>query len=555
MKNNRFYPLVMALCIVSGILVGAFYANHFGGNKLNIIGSGNNKLTNLLRIIEDQYVDSVNVDSIVEAAIPQVLAELDPHSVYFTAEKAEAEAEVLHGSFFGIGVEFTLREDTIRIQNVIPDGPAERAGLIGGDKIIEINGVPFTGDSITSDEAMKRLKGPENTKVTVGVVRYGEKNIKHFTITRGEIQQKSIGAVYMIDDNTGYIKIKNFGETTYAEMLIALATLSEEGLGNLVLDLRENGGGYLQSAVQIANEFLPRNKLIVYTEGRKSKRQEYRSDGHGSYQHIPLIVMINEASASSSEILAGALQDNDRATIIGRRSFGKGLVQQEIAFPDKSRVRLTVARYYTPSGRCIQKPYVAGDEDSYVQDLINRYANGEFFSEDSIKHSGKKFFTSNGRVVYEGGGITPDIFVAEDTTLVTSYYRQIAMSGLALQFAYSYTDNNRQSLSRYATLKELKAYLATQNLVEKLVSYAEEHGVKRRNLMIRKSYSLLDRYIKSRVIYNIMSEDALTEYINEDDEVVAKAKEIFAAGEAFPKPPAEEELSDGDNGGQDTQKQ
>ncbi|MCD8282486.1 MAG: S41 family peptidase [Prevotella sp.] len=538
MKNNRFYPLVMALCIVAGILIGAFYANHFGGNRLNIIGSGNNKLTNLLRIIEDQYVDTTDIDSIVEAAIPQILAELDPHSVYFTADKAEAETEALHGSFSGVGVEFTIREDTVRVENVVPNGPAEHAGILAGDKIVTVDGKPFTGKEITNEEAMKRLKGPKDTKVKIGVLRYGSKEVKQFVITRGEIPQKSITAVYMIDDATGYIRIKNFGETTYAELLIALATLSESGLENLILDLRENGGGYLQSAVQIANEFLPKNKLIVYTQGRRSKRQDYRSDGHGSYQHIPLVVMINEASASSAEILAGALQDNDRATIIGRRSFGKGLVQQEIAFPDKSRVRLTVARYYTPSGRCIQKPYVAGDEDSYVQDIVNRYTNGEFFSEDSIKHTGKAFFTSNGRTVYEGGGITPDIFVAEDTTDVTSYYKQIAMSGLVLQYAYSYTDANRHILKNYPTLKELKAYLSRQGLVEEFAAYAEEHGVKRRNVMIRKSYSLLDRYVKSRIIYNMLSESAWTEYVNEDDEVVAKAKEILAAGEAFPKPPA-----------------
>ncbi len=543
MKSNRFYPLIMALCIVLGIVIGAFYANHFGGSRLNIITGGSNKLTNLLHIIEDQYVDSTNIDSIVEAAIPQVLAELDPHSVYFTADKAEAEDELLHGSFSGVGVEFTIREDTIRVESVIPGGPAERAGLLAGDKIVSIDGKPFVGKEVTNDEAMKRLKGPKDTKVKVGVLRYGSNGEKQFVITRGEIRQKSIGATYMLDDHTGYIRIKNFGETTYAELLIALATLSESGLEDLILDLRENGGGYLQSAVQIANEFLPKNRLIVYTEGRRSKRQDYRSDGHGSYRHIPLIVLINEASASSAEILAGALQDNDRATIIGRRSFGKGLVQQEIGFPDKSRVRLTVARYYTPSGRCIQKPYVAGDEDSYVQDLANRYNNGEFFSEDSIKHSGKAFHTANGRTVYEGGGITPDIFVAEDTSNVTSYYRQIAMSGLVLQFAYSYVDANRQTMKKCETLKDLEAWLTKQNLVEQFVAYADAHGIKRRNIMIKKSYSLLDRYIKSRIIYGMMSEEAWTEFVNEDDEVLAKAKEVIAAGEAFPKPPEEDEAA------------
>ncbi len=538
MKNNRFSPLIIALCVVLGILIGTFYANHFGGNKLNIIGSGSNKLTNLLHIIEDQYVDDADIDSIVEMAIPQVLAELDPHSVYLNAERAEAETALLRGSFYGIGVGFTIRNDTIHVENVIANGPAARAGILDGDKIVMIDGEPFVGKTITNEEAMRRLKGDKDTKVTIGVVRYGEKDVKEFVVTRGEITQNSITAAYMVDDRTGYIRIKNFGETTYAELLIALATLSEKGMKALILDLRENGGGYLQSAVQIANEFLSKNKLIVYTEGRRSQRQDYRSDGHGSYQHLPLVVLINEASASSAEILAGALQDNDRAMIIGRRSFGKGLVQQEIGFPDKSRLRLTVARYYTPSGRCIQKPYVGGDEEGYVQDLMKRYESGEFFSEDSIKHSGREFYTANGRPVYEGGGITPDIFVAEDTTNITSYYRQAVMSGLVLQFAYSYTDGNRQVLRKYSSLDELKAYLARQNIVEQFVVYAEGHGLQRRNLMIKKSYALLDRYIKSRIIYNMLNEDVWTEYINEDDEVVLKAKEILESGESFPQPPS-----------------
>ncbi len=537
MKNNRFSPLIMALCVIIGIIVGAFYANHFGGNRLNIIGGGSNKLTNLLHIIEDQYVDSTDIDSIVERTIPLVLTDLDPHSIYLNATKAETEAEYLRGSFSGIGVEFNIRQDTIHIQNVIADGPAEHAGVLAGDKVVSINGEPFVGKQVTNEEAMRRLKGEKGTKVTIGVVRYGEKDPLEITITRAEILQKSIAATYMMDNHTGYIRIKNFGETTYAELLIALATLTEYGLENLILDLRDNGGGYLQSAVQIANEFLPKNKLIVYTEGRRSKRQEYRSDGHGSYQRLPLVVLINEASASSAEILAGALQDNDRATIIGRRSFGKGLVQQEISFPDKSKVRLTIARYYTPSGRCIQKPYSHGEEDDYMQDIANRYTNGEFFSEDSIKHTGREFHTANGRSVWEGGGITPDIFVAEDTTNYTSYYKQAVMSGLILQFAFAYTDNNRQELKKYHTLPELVAYLDRQNIVERFATYAEEHDLKRRNLMIKKSYTLLDRYIKSRIIYNMLSEEAWVEYVNEDDEVILRALEVLRNGEAFPQPP------------------
>jgi len=408
-------PLWMALCVILGILVGTFYANHFSGNRLNIINSSGNKLNNLLHIVDDQYVDTVNVNDLVEKAVPQILSELDPHSVYIAAKDVQIANDDLKGSFSGIGIEFTIRKDTIRVQNVIGNGPAERAGVMAGDKIVEVDDSVFVGKKVTNEEAMHRLKGPRDTKVKLGILRYGETKLRHITVTRGEIPMKSITASYMLDDETGYIKIKNFGENTYPELLIALAKLSQEGFSNLVIDLRSNTGGYLASAVQIANEFLSKGQLIVYTEGRKSPRQEYRSDGRGSYQKMPLVVLIDEASASASEILAGAVQDNDRGTIIGRRSFGKGLVQQPIEFSDHSMIRLTIARYYSPSGRCIQKPYTSGSDKSYEEDLLNRYQHGEFFSQDSIKHTGPEYHTANGRVVYGGGGITPDIFVPEDT--------------------------------------------------------------------------------------------------------------------------------------------
>ena len=361
--KNRYMPLLMALCVVIGIVIGTFYANHFSGNRLNIINSGSNRLNNLLHIIDDQYVDTVNINDLVEKAIPQIVSELDPHSAYISAAEAQNVVDDLKGSFFGVGIEFVIREDTIHVQNVIADGPAERAGLLAGDKIVAVDGKKFVGKEVTSEEAQRRLKGEKGSKVKVGVLRYGCKKVLEYSITRDEIKTKSVSAAYMIDDKTGYIKVKNFGETTYAEFLVALATLSQEGFSNLIVDLRDNTGGYLESAVQMANEFLPSNSLIVYTEGRKSPRRDYRSDGRGSYQKIPLVVLINENSASASEIFAGAMQDNDRAQIIGIRSFGKGLVQQQLRFHDGSIIRLTVARYYTPSGRCIQKPYVAGEGD------------------------------------------------------------------------------------------------------------------------------------------------------------------------------------------------
>lgn len=536
-KNNRWMPLIMALCVIVGIFIGTFYANHFSGNRLNIINSGSNRLNNLLHIIDDQYVDKVNIDSLVDNAIPQILGELDPHSVYINAKDVQAANDDLKGSFSGVGIEFTIRQDTIHVQNVIKNGPADRAGILAGDKIVSVDGKPFVGKTVTNEEAMRRLKGPKDTKVKIGVKRYGQKAIKYFMVTRGEIPTKSISATYMLDDKTGYIRIKNFGETTYPELLIALAKLSQERFSNLVIDLRDNTGGYLNSAVQIANEFLPKNKLIVYTQGRKSQRQDYRSDGRGSYQNIPLIVLINEGSASAAEIFAGAMQDNDRATIIGRRSFGKGLVQQQIGFPDGSMIRLTIARYYTPSGRCIQKPYTRGEDSQYQQDLMSRYQHGEFFSSDSIKHTGPAYHTGFGRIVYGGGGITPDIFVPEDTLNITSYYKQAAMSGLILQFAYTYTDDNRIKLNNFKEMMQLSDYLAKQNMVDKFATYADRHGLKRRNLMLQKSHKLLNRYINSRIIYNMLDEEAWNEYINQDDPVISTALRVFKNNAAFPKKP------------------
>ena len=534
-KQNRYLPLFLAIAVAIGILIGSFFANRFSGNRLNIINSGSNRLNNLLHIIDDQYVDPVNLDSLVETAIPQILSDLDPHSVYISSKDAQISADDLKGSFSGVGIEFVIREDTVHVQGIIKNGPAERAGLLAGDKIVEVDGKKFVGKEVTNEEAMHRLKGPKDTKVKIGVLRYGEKKVKTFEVTRGDIPIRSVTSTYMIDDKTGYIKIKNFGQNTYPEMIIALAKLSQSGFSNLIVDLRDNTGGYLESAVKIINEFLPANKLIVYTQGRKSPRQDYRSDGKGSYQDIPLIILINESSASASEIFAGAIQDNDRGTIIGRRSFGKGLVQQQMGFTDGSMIRLTIARYYTPSGRCIQKPYTPGDGKDYEIDLLQRYQNGEFFSQDSIKHTGPAFHTGNGRTVYGGGGITPDIFVPEDTIGITSYYKEAAMNGLILQFAYTYTDNNRPKLNGFSEMRELDKYLLKQGLIEQFANYADSRGLKRRNLMIQKSHRLLERYINSRIIYNIMDEDAWTEYLNRDDNVIKNALEVFRKNEAFPK--------------------
>lgn len=537
-NKNRFTPLLMSLCVVIGIVIGSFYANHFSGNRLNIISNGSNKLSNLLHIIDDQYVDKVDMDSLVEKAIPQILAELDPHSVYISAADVEKATDELKGSFTGVGIEFTIRQDTIHVQNVIKNGPAEKAGIIAGDMIIAVDGKKFVGKIVTEDEAKHRLLGQKGTKVKITVKRFGHAKPITYTVTRGEIPTKTITATYMLDENTGYIKVNSFGEKTYPELLIALADLSQQGFSNLVIDLRDNVGGYMQSAVQMANEFLPKGKLIVYMEGRKQPRKEFRTDGHGAYQKIPLVILINEETASAAEIFSGAMQDNDRATIIGRRSFGKGLVQQQIPFPDGSMIRLTIARYYTPSGRCIQKPYVNGEDENYAQDLLTRYQRGEYFSQDSIKHTGPAYHTGLGRIVYGGGGITPDIFVAEDTANVTSYYKQAILSGLILQYAYTYTDNNRAKMKQFQKMLDLAKYLEKQNLVGDFVDYADHRGLQRRNLLIRKSHTLLDRFINSRIIYNMLDEQALYEYLNQDDPAITMALKVFRDHAAFPKAPA-----------------
>ena len=528
-------PLLMALCVIIGILIGTFYTNHFAGNRLNIINSGSNRLNNLLHIIDDQYVDTVNIDSLVEKAVPQILAELDPHSVYISAKDVQTANDDLRGSFSGVGIEFNIRKDTLHIQSVIKDGPADHAGLLAGDKVVSIDGKPFVGKMVTNEEAMHRLRGPKDTKVIIGVLRYGEKKAKQFTVVRGDITTKSVSAVYMLDDSTGYVRIKNFGERTYAEMLAALFELSTHSISNLVIDLRDNNGGYLQAATQMVNEFLPKNSLIVYTQGRKSPRTEYKSDGRGNYQQIPLVVLINEGSASAAEIFAGAIQDNDRGTVIGRRSFGKGLVQQQISFSDGSMIRLTIARYYTPSGRCIQKPYTLGDDAGYEQDMLTRYEHGEFFSQDSIKHTGPAYYTSIGRTVYGGGGITPDIFVPQDTANYTSYYKEALMSGLMLQFCYEYTDQNRQKLKEFTDEASLVKYIKKQNIVEKFAQYADGQGLRRRNLMIQQSHELLEQFIFSRLVYNMLDEQSWMQYLNSHDPVVKEALRVLKEGKAFPK--------------------
>ena len=555
-KNKlRYIPLIVAVSIVAGICIGTFYAKRFGNQERPGVGFAaptSNKLNGLLRIIDDRYVDTVRMSDLIEEAMPQILGELDPHSSYIPAKDLQAVNDDLRGSFSGIGVQFTIQQDTIHISDVISGGPSEKVGIMPGDRIVEIDDSAFVGKIVTNNESMKRLKGPKGSEVKLGIFRQGEKEILHFTIIRGDIPVKSIDAVYMLNDKLGYIKVEKFGETTYPEMLIALAKLHQENCEGLVIDLRGNTGGYMGSAIQMINEFLPKGQLIVYTEGRKSPRENYPANGTGSSQTLPLVVLLDEGSASASEIFAGAIQDNDRGTIIGRRSFGKGLVQQPIEFNDGSAIRLTIARYYTPSGRCIQKPYTKGKGEQYEMDLLTRYEHGEFFSQDSIKQDESHiYYTSLGRPVYGGGGIMPDIFVPQDTTGVSSYFSTAVNRGLTIQFAFQYTDQNRQKLNKYKTADELLKYLKTQNILEKFARFAESKGLKRRNILMYKSKDLFDRNLYGNIIYNMLNMEEYVKFLNQTDKTVLKAIEVLEKGESFPKAP-EQKVENEHEGTQET---
>ena len=497
-----------------------------------------NKLSAILHIIGNQYVDTVDMEDLVEKTIPKVLAELDPHSVYIPAKKAEESNQELRGSFSGIGIQFMIQSDTIYVSDVIHGGPAEKVGLMAGDRIVTIDDSLYVGKKISNDGAMKRLKGPKGSEVRLGIKRHGEKELLPYVIVRGNIPVKSIDATYLIDDRWCYIKINKFGETTYPEMLIALAQGIQKGMQGCIIDLRGNTGGYMGAAIQMVNEFLPKGEMIVYTEGKDVPRDEMYATGGGSCQKTPLVVLTDETSASASEIFAGAIQDNDRGTIIGRRTFGKGLVQQPIELGDGSAIRLTIARYYTPSGRCIQKPYTNGHNEEYELDLLNRFEHGEFFTQDSIKQDESHiYYTSLGRPVYGGGGIMPDIFVPQDTTGVTSYFSMAVNRGLTIQFSFQYTDKNRQKLQKYDNADDLLKYLKTQNILEKFAQFAESKGLKRRNILMNKSKALFERNLYGNIIYNMLNMEEYMKFLNQSDKTVLKAVEVLEKGESFPQAP------------------
>lgn len=526
--SNRFnskylIPIILAVGIVLGILIGNFYGSSFSGRGLSIINASSSKITDLMHLIDEEYVDKVDIDSLVERSLPNILHELDPHSTYASAEDVESEMQDLEGHFSGIGIQFYIYRDTVNVVKVIPGGPSEGCGIKAGDRIVKVDGKDFTGKNVDNDKAQKSLKGAKGSTVKLSILRPSARDGKlhDYIVTRGDVPVKSIEGVYMLDKQTGYIRVRSFGVTTYNEFLGALAELDSQGFSRLVIDLRGNLGGYMDTAIMMANEFLPKGSLIVYTEGRHSPRSEYKSDGQGSYQRMPLTVLVDEYSASASEIFSGAMQDNDRAQIIGRRTFGKGLVQKPVNFRDGSLVRLTIARYYTPSGRCVQKPYQMGDpEDAYERDLLNREMAGELFSADSIKTNGKVYKTVGGRKVYGGGGIIPDVFVPLDTLGYSPYIKEAFMRGLVPEFAYSYLDTHRAQLTAQ---KNLSQYLTGASLPKAFETYAAQHGLPRRGAMSAAARTFLQRYLVRYLISDLKGEEEAVKYYNSADLYIKEA--------------------------------
>lgn len=538
MNQKRNYsawiPLIIAISVIVGIFVGFVLPNPFKW----ISSDKDRKLNELLNIIKEQYVDAdVNTDELVESAIPAILAKLDPHSTYLPAKELIAAQEELDGRFSGIGVSFQLSNDTIVVIEVIPGGPSDRAGLHAGDRIVSIEGTPCTGTTIDVNMVREKLRGEKGSKVTVGIVREGINEQRSFTITRGDIPVNSVDAFYMYDKTTGYVKVSQFGKNTYEEFVNALNSLDNQGAKRFIIDLRENGGGYLEVAILMVNEFLPDRRVIVSTEGRyRRDNSKFYSDGSGHFQEKELVVLIDEYSASASEIFAGAIQDNDRGLIIGRRSFGKGLVQRQIELSDKSAIRLTIARYLTPSGRCIQKPYGDG-ENAYQKDILDRYSNGEIYSKDSIKiDRAKIFYTTTGRKVYGGGGIIPDIFVPADTTGTSPYYLEVASKGLIQDYALSYVTSHRASLKKMKDYKELLRNLpANDQIINDFVRYAANKGVPARWQYIHQSQDIITNIIKAFIARDILGQSAFYPIFNRIDTTIDSAIKAFNKHQAaFP---------------------
>lgn len=542
-KVFLWLPLVIAISIAIGIFVGNSFTKYSGRTTLGpLFRTSTTKLDALLDYMNQAYVDTVNIHDIVENAIPTIISTLDPHSAYITAEDMQSTGTELEGHFGGIGVEFMIQDDTIRIVNVTMGGPSEAMGIMAGDKIVTVNDSVFAGNGLNNNKVMKTLRGPKGTKVKIGIKRSTTEDVLSFDITRADVPVTSVDASYIIDDGIGYIKISKFGGTTYDEFLSAIAKLKTQGAKAFIIDLQQNTGGYLGAANLLTNEFLKAGQLIVYTEGRTYPRESFYADGSGTCKEDEIVVLIDEGSASASEIFAGAIQDNDRGLIVGRRSFGKGTVQSQHQFADMSAIRLTIARYHTPSGRCIQKPYTRGKRDDYDMDIWNRYERGEFDSRDSIKFDHLPLFqTTAGRPVYGDDGVMADVFVPRDTVGVNAYYIKIVNSGVLREYAFKFADENRVKLKGMKDWEEAHKFLEATPLVENLTNYAVSKNIRKRPVLIAESHSLMKAQLEALILRNIFSDsEAFYKVFQKDDKMINKAVELIKEGKASPDAVAEE---------------
>ena len=529
-------PTLTVLGVALGIIIGMSLTQKANAQRI-VYQNGQwsiqqSKVDQLLQLMEKAYVDELNIDSITDEAMTELVQKLDPHSAYIPKEDLEMVNSELAGSFSGIGVQFSIQQDTVRIIAVIAGGPCEGVGVLAGDKIVSVDDSTFVGKKMNNEKVMKTLRGKKGTQVKLGLLRAGVKEPLYFTVTRGDIPVHSVDAKFIIEregKKIGFIRVNKFGETTYKEFISALADLYAKGADRFIVDLRENSGGYMEQAIRMANEFLSRGDLIVYSQGRAYPRYEATANGSGRFKETPLVVLIDNFSASASEIFAGAMQDNDRATIVGRRSFGKGLVQQQMPFEDGSAVRLTVARYYTPSGRCIQKPYTLGDQEDYEKDLMERWEHGEFYSADSIHFADTTiYYTKAGRKMYGGGGIMPDVFVGRDTSLNTPWYNICVNMAYTYQFAYKYTDEHRKELNQFKDWQSLEKHLLKQNLIPQFVAFAEEKGVEPKEAEIQKSRPLMTRLLNAYIVRNILGDEGFFPLFERDDEITKKAIEVLS---------------------------
>lgn len=529
-KITIYLPILFALVLIFGIIIGIRLVprDTVKGNIFSVDFSKYSKVGDVLRHIKRDWVDTVNLEKLEEDAIIEILENLDPHSQYISANEFDQANEYLEGNFEGIGVQFRIEKDTAMVIIPIAGGPSDKVGVKAGDRIVIVDGDTVVGSEITSENIMKRLKGKKNTKVNIQVFRRGKSQLLEFNITRGVIPTYSLDIAYMIDANIGYIKLSKFSSTTSEEFSDALSKLLNEGMTKLILDLRNNAGGYLQAAIDVADEFLVDKQLIVYTEGKNRATKYAFATKKGKFEQEPVIILIDEGSASASEIVAGAIQDNDRGIIIGRRSFGKGLVQEQITLFDGSAIRLTTARYYTPTGRSIQKPYGNGREE-YFNEFHQRFVNGEVFHADSIHFDDSlKFFTKKGKIVYGGGGIMPDIYIPIRNAKELVYYNRLIGRGLIYDFALDYTDANRNSLNQYDNLRKFADnFKVSEAMFNDLISYADSQGLERDTKSINAMKEDIKALLKALIGRNILDNEGFYPTFNEKDEILQEAIRQF----------------------------